>query len=64
MLVRCFLLCFATGVGTVISRAETIEADVCVYAGTSGGVAAAVQWYERALRDRLLRDGQVLAGTT
>ena len=63
MLGHCFLLCFAIGAGTAFSRAETIEADACVYGGTSGGVAAAVQWYERALRDRLLRGGQVLAGT-
>ena len=63
MLGHCFLLCFAIGAGTAFSRAETIEADACVYGGTSGGVAAAEKQFERALRDRWLKDGQVFAGT-
>lgn len=61
MLGHCFNLCFASGAGTAISRAEPIEADVCVYGGTSGGAAAAEKQFER---DRWLIDGQALPGTT
>ncbi|MCB1244633.1 MAG: FAD-dependent oxidoreductase [Verrucomicrobiae bacterium] len=64
MSVRCFLLCGAIGAGAVLSRAETIDADVCVYGGTSGGVAAAVQAARMGKRVVLVEPGAHLGGMT
>ncbi len=45
-------------------HAEVIEADVCVYGGTSGGVAAAVQAARMGKRVVLVEPGQHLGGMT
>jgi hypothetical protein len=44
--------------------AETIEADVCVYGGTSGGVAAAVQAARMGKRAVIAEPGRHLGGMT
>lgn len=44
--------------------AATIEADVCVFGGTSGGVAAAVQAARMGHRTMLLEPGRHLGGMT
>ena len=43
---------------------ETIETDICVYGGTSGGIAAAVTATARGLRVVILQPGKHLGGMT
>ena len=47
-----------------LARAETFTADVCVYGGTSGGVAAAVQAARMGKSVILLEPGRHLGGMT
>lgn len=46
------------------SAAETITADVCIYGGTSGGVAAAVQATRMGKKTILVEPGNHLGGMT
>lgn len=46
------------------AHAEVVEADVCVYGGTSGGVAAAVQAARMGKRVVLVEPGRHLGGLT
>jgi hypothetical protein len=48
----------------VVARAQVVEADVCVYGGTSGGVAAAVQVARMGRSVILLEPGRHLGGMT
>src|SRR5689334_11357867 len=50
--------------GFVHASAEEIEADVCVFGGTSGGVVAAVQVARQGKRAILLEPGAHLGGMT
>jgi hypothetical protein len=50
--------------GSAASSAEVIEADVCVYGGTSAGVAAAVQTTRLGKRAVLAEFGRHLGGLT
>jgi len=43
---------------------ETIETDVCIYGGTSGGIAAAVTVAKRGLRVVVLQPGKHIGGMT
>jgi hypothetical protein len=47
-----------------LARAETIQADICIYGGTSGGVAAAVQATRMGKRVVLAESGRHLGGMT
>ncbi len=47
-----------------VRAAQTFEADVCVYGGTSGGVVAAVQAARLGKRVMLVEPGQHLGGMT
>jgi hypothetical protein len=50
-------------IGTVLAQgAQTVETDVCVYGGASGGVAAAVQAARQGKRVALLAFGNHLGG--
>ena len=49
---------------TAAVHATTIEADVCIYGGTSGGVAAAVQAARMGKRAVIAEPGQHLGGMT
>src|SRR6185436_18938637 len=53
------MLAFAGGL-----RAAVIEADVCVYGGTSGGVAAAVQAARMGKKAVIAEPGKHLGGMT
>src|SRR6185436_16526072 len=53
------MLAFAGGL-----RAAVIEADVCVYGGTSGGVAAAVQAARMGRKAVIAEPGKHLGGMT
>src|SRR6185369_11156858 len=44
--------------------AETVESDICVYGGTSGGVIAAVQAQQMGKRVVLVEFGKHLGGLT
>jgi 2-polyprenyl-6-methoxyphenol hydroxylase-like FAD-dependent oxidoreductase len=55
----CLLLCCPSP-----ARAEVVEADVCVYGGTSGGVAAAVQVARMGKRAVIAEPGRHLGGMT
>ena len=46
------------------SAAQVLEADVCVYGGTSGGVVAAVQAARLGKRVMIVEPGQHLGGMT
>lgn len=50
--------------GCSISAAKTVEADICVYGGTSGGVAAAVQATRMGRGAVIAEPGQHLGGMT
>lgn len=52
------------GEGSVNPPALAVEADLCVYGGTSGGVAAAVQAARMGKRAVLLEPGRHLGGMT
>ena len=56
------LLCFAWGGG--VTAQEVIEADICVYGGTAGGVAAAVQAARMGKTAVLAESGSHLGGMT
>ncbi|MFA7004737.1 MAG: FAD-dependent oxidoreductase, partial [Verrucomicrobiia bacterium] len=59
--------CAAIACGHVGVAAETpkrVEADVCVYGGTSGGVAAAVQAARMGKRVVIAESGRHLGGMT
>jgi glycine/D-amino acid oxidase-like deaminating enzyme len=51
------------GAGTQLA-AQTIEADLCVYGGTSGGVVAAVQAARMGKHVVLVEPGRHLGGMT
>lgn len=61
---RYFLFVFVSGIGTAVVAAGEIEADVCVYGGTSGGVVAAVQAARMGKRVVLIEPGAHLGGMT
>lgn len=46
------------------ARAEIIETDVCIFAGTSGGIAAAVQVSRMGKRAVIVEPGRYLGGLT
>jgi hypothetical protein len=50
--------------GLPLSAARVIEADVCIYGGTSGGVAAAVQAARMGKRAVIAEPGRHLGGMT
>ncbi len=56
------VLCFGLGVITNALRAEVIEADICVYGGTAGGVAAAVEAARLGRKAVLVEFGNHLGG--
>jgi hypothetical protein len=60
------LACVALACGPpdLLSAAEIIEADICVYGGTAGGVAAAVQAARMGKRAVIAEFGQHLGGMT
>ena len=47
-----------------LGAAEVIKADLCIYGGTAGGVAAAVQAARMGKRTVLLEPGNHLGGMT
>ena len=55
--------CFVS-FGVPQTRAEVIEADVCVFGGTSGGIAAAVQVSRMGKRAVIAEPGKFLGGLT
>lgn len=57
-------LTFAIFFTTISIKAESLEADVCVYGGTSGGVVAAVQAARMGKRVILAEPGHHLGGMT
>src|SRR6185369_10427206 len=61
---RYALLLFAWAIFAVSCPAETFETDVCVYGGTAGGVAAAVQAARMGKTVVLLEFGRHLGGMT
>src|SRR6185295_11414157 len=65
---RCFilfgLLCVTGWQAGAAPAAKVIEADVCVYGGTSGGVAAAVQAARMGKRAVIAEPGRHLGGMT
>lgn len=54
----CFLL------ATTLARAAVIESDICIYGGTSGGVAAAVQAARMGRKVVIAEPGMHLGGMT
>jgi hypothetical protein len=58
------LLCALCGQSPAAQPAKVIEADVCVYGGTSGGVAAAVQAARMGKRVVIAEPGRHLGGMT
>jgi hypothetical protein len=54
----------AMSVGRVVAAADVVEADICVYGGTSGGVAAAVQAARHGKRTVIAEPGKHLGGMT
>lgn len=54
----CFLL------ATTLVRAAVIESDICIYGGTSGGVAAAVQAARMGRKVVIAEPGMHLGGMT
>ncbi len=56
------LICFSFAPS--LNAAEVIEADVCIYGGTAGGVAAAVQASRMGKTAVLAESGQHLGGLT
>ncbi len=58
------LSCFAFWAGRVFALAKLVEADVCVYGGTSGGVIAAVQAARMGKSAVILETGRHLGGMT
>jgi hypothetical protein len=61
-LIAATLLSFAAA--TTVQAADVIEADVCVYGGTSGGVAAAVQAARMGKSVLIAEPGRHLGGMT
>jgi hypothetical protein len=57
-------LVFTAFVPSGTAAAETLEADVCVFGGTSGGVVAAIQAARQGKRSILVEPGQHLGGMT
>jgi hypothetical protein len=64
MIQRVIRSCCAMLMSFGICHAETIETDICVYGGTAGGVAAAVQAARSGKRAVLLEAGMHLGGMT
>ncbi len=62
-LVRTFIPWLLTFL-SVNSRAATVDADICIYGGTSGGVAAAVQAARLGKSVTLVEPGGHLGGMT
>ncbi|HEU0010232.1 MAG TPA: FAD-dependent oxidoreductase [Verrucomicrobiae bacterium] len=60
MLAVAYLVCFEIPT----AGAEVIEADVCVFGGTSGGIAAAVQVSRMGKRAVIAEPGRYLGGLT
>jgi flavin-dependent dehydrogenase len=58
------LLCTAADVRAQLAKPQIIEADVCIYGGTSGGVAAAVQAARMGKRAIIAEPGKHLGGMT
>src|SRR5947209_16248070 len=48
----------------VTGRAEVIESDICIYGGTSGGVAAAIQAARMGKKVVIAEPGKHLGGLT
>ena len=64
MIIRHLLLSIAVSCAALSLRAETLETDICVYGGTSGGVVAAVQAARMGKRVILAEPGRHLGGMT
>ncbi|HEY6169221.1 MAG TPA: FAD-dependent oxidoreductase, partial [Verrucomicrobiae bacterium] len=58
------LLAFFCGETSAAQSSKVIEADICVYGGTSGGVAAAVQAARIGKRAVIAEPGRHLGGMT
>ena len=63
VVVRCCLLSLCLR-GSAIRSAEVIESDICVYGGTSAGVAAAVQARRMGKTAVIVEFGRHLGGLT
>lgn len=63
---RILILAMLAGTGSALAAttAKVIETDVCVYGGTSGGVAAAVQAARMGKRTVIAEPGRHLGGMT
>lgn len=61
---RSYLFLFVAALAITHAHAEVIEADVCIYGGTSGGVAAAVQASRMGKRAVIAEPGRHLGGMT
>jgi FAD dependent oxidoreductase len=61
---RCFMLILLTAFVASTMRAEIIDTDVCVFGGTSGGIAAAVQVSRMGKRVVIAEPGKYLGGLT
>jgi len=61
MLTAFALFCFSTA---LLRAAEIVEADICIYGGTAGGVAAAVQAARMGKSAVIAEFGQHLGGMT
>ncbi len=59
-----FTLCLLVSVPPAVRAGEAIETDICIYGGTSGGVAAAVQAARMGKSAVLLEPGKHLGGMT
>ncbi|MFZ2640447.1 MAG: FAD-dependent oxidoreductase [Verrucomicrobiia bacterium] len=66
ILIRLLILAMFAGTGSVFAATTTkvLEADVCIYGGTSGGVAAAVQAARMGKRTVIAEPGRHLGGMT
>src|SRR4051812_45481655 len=64
MLARCLSACLLGFFATFAPAQTVIEADICVYGGTSGGVIAAVQAARMGKKVVLAEPGKHLGGMT
>lgn len=60
----CIVLCAWASLRLCVSSAEIIETDICVFGGTSGGIAAAIQATRMGKTVVLVEPGKYLGGLT
>jgi hypothetical protein len=58
------LLSVACGISASVANADIIETDICVFGGTSGGIAAAIQAARLGRKTAIVEPGKYLGGLT